>query len=54
MRLTPEDLALLAAIQAHVGTATRTEALRVALTAFAKERGIVVAKPRPKKKAGRK
>jgi hypothetical protein len=50
MRLTPDDLALLAAIQEHLGTNTRTEALRVALKAYATERGIKI----PKRKGVRK
>lgn len=49
MRLTPDDLALLAAIQAFLGTNTRTEALRVALKAYATERGIKIPKKASRK-----
>jgi hypothetical protein len=52
-RFTAEDLALLDAIQKHVGTSSRTEALRTLLRYYARAEGLEVgkskrrAKPKP-------
>lgn len=46
MRFTDDDLALLLSIQHHVGTNTRTEALRVLMRSYCRQEGI---EPQPKK-----
>ena len=45
-RFTAEDLTLLGAIQKHVGTTSRTEALRALLRYYVRAEGLEISKPK--------
>jgi Arc/MetJ-type ribon-helix-helix transcriptional regulator len=48
IRLAPEDIQILDAIQRHVGLFSRSDAIRFALRRYAEAEGLSSGKPRPK------